>query len=265
MGANPYIRSAGGKMLTAAAMQGGRDLYKYGTSYFKRPKTGTWVSRRGTNRNYGNSHVRFMQAGSQLSAMKRHLESLSVANYNSNFLYVMNCTAIPQTFQIDARERQAVFVRKLDICQWIRNDSTNNMGHRLIVVRVKNSSGALDQTGAEENLFRGNVTNRAINFSAVADGLHRLYYPINTDKYEVLHDEKFILGQSTDNANEKQKYIRRIVPVNKLVHFDNVNQDSAQDGIYIFRIWSDGSSNSTTPTLSGSTNFHVVTHFYDVL
>lgn len=251
--------AAAGALAATAARDGYRTAIRYGSKMLKRGNRSTKYRPRSLvyrNPVYSTS-------------TKRHNADKLAGSVSSNVLNTVGVTSIEQGTAINQRERQLVQLRGFKIHYVARNLVGLPVYNRLALVRFKYRSDAGTSPDIDTDFFRGQLSKRAIPFTSVANAQHLYDYSINTDKFEVLWDHKFILyGNNLPGTAEEAaftKFVDKFVPCNKVIHYDDTTSFSDNDGIYLIH-WCAAYNNNTITPVTGQvyTRGHVTTFFQDV-
>jgi len=111
-----------------------------------------------------------------------------------------------------------------------------------------------------ENMFvsESNV-NEPVNWTSTG-GMMQLYKPINTQKYEVLHDEIHTLGPDVpEDGYHSRKVFKINVPINKKITYNNESDTSERiHPVYNFLYWvcaHTGQNSFPTPSMAKVTDY----------
>lgn len=247
----------------AFAATAARDAYRSGIKY------GNKLLKRGNRSTKWRPRALIHRTPTYTTAAKRHNTDKLLGGVSSHTLHTMPLTMIPQGTNIGERERQLIRLRGFKIHYALRMITSVPTYNRLAVVKFKYRGDSSTSPDIGTDFFRGQQTSRAVEFSSVANAQHLYDYQINTDKFEVLWDHKFIVGpQVASNLEENvyMKYIDKFVPCSKLVHFDDSDLYSDSDGVFLVHFLAPWTSNSSTPVANlMNTRAHATTYFTDVL
>lgn len=196
-----------------------------------------------------------------LSSIKRSREDIGASDAFQNVFYAVPLCNISRGDNLSQRTRDVIRVRGCRMSHWIRLDGTQDKFMRALVVRLKHSDGEQSASALGDNFFRGSTDNRSVNYDSISVHMHKMTYPVNTDKYEVLHDK---LHHLRADASTKHKMLDTYTKCNRTCHFDNINASSSQNGIYYVYFFLDPNSASTAiTTLAGRTSSTHITMFSD--
>lgn len=163
-----------------------------------------------------------------------------------NGAYAVFPSQIVQGTLLNQRERQAIYATSLDLNFHFRSNKAwtpapsppdafpaDVMHLRLFVVRVRNSEGGLSASTMYQSLFRGSQTSRYVDYLDTANGHHALTYPLNTQKFEILYDNVFVLKPRSQDETNNELNISKRIPINRRLVYETDNPDTCRNGIYI--------------------------------
>lgn len=89
--------------------------------------------------------------------------------------------------------------------------------------------------------------------------------PINTDKWTVLHHERFYLDPWKAGVNQFHKSFEKYIPINRLLTFNNDSNTDCNDPIYVVYWYDTMTAVSGTPSLVGGVHmdYYITTYFRD--
>lgn len=239
-------RAAAYSLASSAA----RDAYRYGRRrVFKRKNR---YKPRGYKRwkraRYSRSRRRYVGYPVRYGTAKRTLVSLVAdQSQSTRTLYSTDLTFIGHTDsnEINARQRDIINLRGFRINLQFQRSTTNTVRDIVLHMAVVHDKGRADaaltatnpiQTG---DFFRGNSTNRAIDFQTSLAGIEFNNLGINTDLYTVLAKKDYYLKSPEQDG--RQSFRKKIyVKVNRQIRYDNevggTNEEVATDG-RCFLVW----------------------------
>lgn len=181
---------------------------------------------------------------------------------SNRILYSLKVNEVPKmstTFALNAREKDVIDVRGLEVMYSLRNNTTVPLfvNMALIAGRDKVSIDA-------NNFFRGNgASDRATNFGADRSPIENHMMAINSDDYIVLRHMRWTLAKSSSgtggNSSSEIATGKTYIPINKHFRFDS--QSEPHQSMWLVW-WCDTSSASRNDI--GSTN-RMQTHIRTVL
>lgn len=245
----------------AFAATAARDTYRSAVKY------GSRLLKKGNRSNRYRPRTYTARQGAVSMHTKRHNTDKLYSNVASMTLASQPVTMIAQGTGIGERERQLVRLRGFKVHYGVRNRTNFPVYNRLALIKFKYRSDSSTSPNLTDDFFRGQIGTRSIGFDSVANAQHLYDYAINTDKFDVLWDHKFICGGNGGNEEAQiQKFIDKFVPCNKLVHYDSTDLYSDVDGVFLVHWCSQWQTNSTTPVIDIMfTRGHCTTYFTDVI
>jgi hypothetical protein len=169
---------------------------------------------------------------------------------------------------LQERDRQIITIRGINFTYFCSNLQLEPEYRRWAIIQFKHDI-APSVTDVETDFFRGTLGSRVRDFGDITNGQHRYTYGINTDKYIVHAQGKFVLapveasGKSTGNQCS-YKSVEQYVPINRNVNFQNTLATDAQNSIW-FVTWGNpwDSVNGTAINNGVETAMTAVIYFQD--
>jgi len=256
----------------AALMEGVRQASRATSKYLFTKK----ASRQQKNSNeYNNSYSSRANTRRQLSdysskaICKRHSADFAASTRASNTVTALCLTQIVQSSSLSARERQVIYVKGVKLNMFLRNNTNKPQFVNWAVLQMKHFVGTPDSLDIGKDMFHGTTDSRAVNFTNVVSAWHKHTYDLNTDKYIVHAEGRFVL--SADDSTQVQsgaissfKKLERWVPINRKVFYEGAATGDSSNAI-MFCYWTNPWDETTsTPILNQvESNFHSTLYFQD--
>jgi len=154
--------------------------------------------------------------------------NIAGANRANRTLYSVDLVNIPLGVdnQINLRQRGIINCRGISIYMNMRNNQEDAMyaNVAVIVPRYQQNLASVDPV----DFYRGNQSQRGVDFNTGLSGLEMHMLPINRDKYHVLYHRRLTLAPrgpvptdfSVGNALSNYKTIKKYIKVNRQLRYD---------------------------------------------
>lgn len=228
-----YARSASATAAATLGAMAARDAYRYGKSLVSKAKGNP--RRRST---YTKVPRPFSNGGMVLTAPKRFQTTIAGASRSGHSLNEEHLTALIQSTTLDDRERQQVYVTKINVCGWMSTISKANaavIGVRCALLQTRYSDFAT--FSMDNDFFVGFGNTSTTTFSSHSSGLQTLTLPINRRKFDVLAEFNMKLAESGGYKDDQptSTFFNKTVPINRRVTFNDTTTGSVENPIYF--VW----------------------------
>lgn len=170
--------------------------------------------------------------------------------------------------KINRRQRQVINIRGFLINQSFTNNVNAPMVINVAVIAPRNSNS---DVASGDGFFRDFNESRDVNFSTGLSGLQLTNLPISTDKWHVLHRQKFMLGPKQVDAvgdfntrvPANYRIIRKYIKFNRQIRYNDDTGTTAEQKVFLVW-WADTlqAAPGTTPTgFAYNTQTLAVTYF----
>ena len=213
---------------------------------------------------------------------KRTLVYNDQLSFNTRTLYSRDLTWIQHTDTagnfdvIDRRQRDQINIRGFAINMAIHNQEPAWPMYVNVAIispryeNLTNFGGGQDNAIPTGEFFRGNGTERTINFQNGLTPLQFRCLNINTDTYVVLKHKRYMLANrntalaNTNSGDAKAiKMVDWYVRLNRQIRFDNYTVPARQGRVFL--VWwcdtFDATGGSAAQTALLDVQFHIVTHW----
>lgn len=179
---------------------------------------------------------------SKVSLTKRYLRDQIDETRGANQLHFSSVLeGLLQGTGINDRLRQQIYVKDVTVSLFSQPVLIPTTVHyfRWALVSAKGRRIPLTSNDMGEDLFLGQQTARYVNFSSIANAMHKHTYGINREQWNVHAEGKHVLkplNQLWNGSGEIFLNVKKTIPINKVVYFDAADASLPQNGIY-FAFW----------------------------
>lgn len=265
--------------IALASLIGGatRDGYRYAKRRLtRRNRYKPRGYRRWKRARYSRRRRKYIGYPVRYGTAKRTLVSLVADQTQSTrTLYSQDLTYIGHTDsnEVNKRQRDIINLRGFRINIQFQRDITATSRDLILHLAVIHDKGRADAALTAtnpiqtEDFFRGNSTNRAIDFQNTLAGIEFNNLGINTDLYTVLAKKDYYMKSSAQDG--RSSFRRKLyIKVNRQIRYDNevggTNEEVATDG-RCFLVWwyeiATGQGASATPIAVGAHDRMCVTYW----
>lgn len=267
MDATTRFRNAAGAAVAGALA---RDIYRSGANTLKRASqdAGTWMSRR---QKYARRakyrvprHIPYVQTHT-----KRFVLGYNQTSRKNETLAQFELSAIAGGTSSINRERNHIVFRGVSVQMHAYPESTYNPTLRVICLQLKHANDAEAlSTQVNDDFFISNLGNRTINFADLQNGLHRLQYKVNRQKFNVFYDRQFRMSTDTLGSSTTPSYtdISAYIKVNKTLVYEGTASSSCDNPVFMCWFWVNPlHAAAGTGVLDNTDRGSFVVYFQDVL
>jgi len=223
----------------AAGMSAARTIGRAAVNYAGRMATG----RRKSSYSRYNRVPRLPPGLSIVPPTKKYMVNFPDQTRGSNELHYVNFTdGLSQGDAINDRLRQTIYVKSVRLSWFVQSAAVQSgnvaMLCRWAIVQPKGRRIFATSNDIGEDFFCGLQTSRYVNFSSIANAMHKHTFLINREAWTVHAEGRFSLKgyqQTYNGAGEAYRSIDKVVKVNSKLYFDTIDGPS-QNGVY-FVFW----------------------------
>lgn len=181
---------------------------------------------------------------SKISLTKRYLRDQADELRGANQLHFTSVLeGLQQGTGINDRLRQQIYVKDVSVNLHFQASAGSNpfvpQITRWALVSAKGRRIPFTSNDMGEDLFLGHNTARYVNFSSIANAMHKHTYALNREQWDVHAEGRFTLklpNNALNGSGEVYKVVQKTISVNKVVYFDAADASLPQNGIY-FIFW----------------------------